>query len=477
MKRRKWLITAGIFLFFICSCTTPRETVKNDSGDQADNPITSIEVANDSVKITASRPFQYKIMETADPYKKVIDLYDVSAGRFKDIILPGSAIVADISVKSANGLMARTVVDLTLSSIVELKDSLSSDNTLTLSFSKKPAAVNADNIPILEDEKPRQKNGRLPAGKYVTGIRVSKESDKAARVEIKGDGMLVPDVFTLNGRVVVDLPGVKMAATVPQGIAQPPLGAIRWAEHKDKVRLVLDLTDKAAYKVDLQGDKAIIILADAALAEGEKGPIQPAASSGQEKASGAPTDTASQAAPDITKTPDITKKRPITLNFNNADIISILKLIADVSGYNVVVDPRVSGKVTIKLKDVPWDRALDLLIEPHKLKKIIEGNVIKIVPGEDFHARPDVKSTQPTPIYIKDLSITFSDIGGGIKTIKRANIVADSGNICLDLNVSVDTVKPQATTPKRPVHANNTHSETKKSHAKVKKSRTAKAKK
>jgi type IV pilus assembly protein PilQ len=68
----------------------------------------------------------------------------------------------------------------------------------------------------------------------------------------------------------------------------------------------------------------------------------------------------------------------ITLDFQNADIHNILRLIGEVSGKNVVVSDQVSGRVTLKLKDVPWDQALDTVLDSKNLGVIENGNILRI---------------------------------------------------------------------------------------------------
>ena len=68
----------------------------------------------------------------------------------------------------------------------------------------------------------------------------------------------------------------------------------------------------------------------------------------------------------------------ITLDFANADIKNILKLIGEVSKLNLVWGPEVKGTVSMRLKNVPWDQALDIVLESNDLGKIKEGNIIWI---------------------------------------------------------------------------------------------------
>jgi type IV pilus assembly protein PilQ len=67
---------------------------------------------------------------------------------------------------------------------------------------------------------------------------------------------------------------------------------------------------------------------------------------------------------------------PMTLDFVNADVTNILRLIGEVSNLNIVWGPEVKGAVSMRLKDVPWDQALDLILENNNLGKRQVGNVI-----------------------------------------------------------------------------------------------------
>ena len=68
----------------------------------------------------------------------------------------------------------------------------------------------------------------------------------------------------------------------------------------------------------------------------------------------------------------------ISLDFKDADIKNILRLISDVSGFNIITSDRVAGRVTLKIEDIPWDQALDIILESNNLGKVIAGNIIRI---------------------------------------------------------------------------------------------------
>jgi type IV pilus assembly protein PilQ len=74
----------------------------------------------------------------------------------------------------------------------------------------------------------------------------------------------------------------------------------------------------------------------------------------------------------------------ISLDFQDIEIDNVFRLLAEVSDLNIIVSDKVKGKVTMRLKDVPWDQALDLIISTHKLGMVKQGNVIRIAPLADL---------------------------------------------------------------------------------------------
>lgn len=78
------------------------------------------------------------------------------------------------------------------------------------------------------------------------------------------------------------------------------------------------------------------------------------------------------------QTPDQYTGERISLNLKDVDLKDFFRLIHEVSGLNVVIDPDVSGTVTLVLDDVPWDQALDIVLRNNGLGKELEGNVLRI---------------------------------------------------------------------------------------------------
>lgn len=77
----------------------------------------------------------------------------------------------------------------------------------------------------------------------------------------------------------------------------------------------------------------------------------------------------------------------LSLNFQNIDVRSVLQVIADFTNFNIITSDSVQGSLTLRLKDVPWDQALDIILQAKGLDMRKNGNVIWIAPGDELAAR------------------------------------------------------------------------------------------
>jgi type IV pilus assembly protein PilQ len=77
----------------------------------------------------------------------------------------------------------------------------------------------------------------------------------------------------------------------------------------------------------------------------------------------------------------------LSLNFQNVEVRAVLQVIADFTGLNIITSDTVSGNVTLRMKDVPWDQALDIILRAKGLDKRTNGNVIWIAPRDELAAK------------------------------------------------------------------------------------------
>jgi type IV pilus assembly protein PilQ len=80
----------------------------------------------------------------------------------------------------------------------------------------------------------------------------------------------------------------------------------------------------------------------------------------------------------------------LSLNFQSIEIRALLQIIADFSDFNVVTSDTVTGTVTLRLKDVPWDQALDIILQSKGLDKRRSGNVLLIAPKDELSAKEQI---------------------------------------------------------------------------------------
>jgi type IV pilus assembly protein PilQ len=111
------------------------------------------------------------------------------------------------------------------------------------------------------------------------------------------------------------------------------------------------------------------------------------------------------------------KGERLTLNFQDIETRAVLQLLADASGQNIVVSDTVQGSVTLRLQNVPWDQALDIVLRTKGLDKRQEGNVIIVAPAEelasrekaDLSAKKDIQALEP--VRSEYLQVNYAKAG------------------------------------------------------------------
>ncbi|HET9694390.1 MAG TPA: type IV pilus secretin PilQ [Steroidobacteraceae bacterium] len=134
------------------------------------------------------------------------------------------------------------------------------------------------------------------------------------------------------------------------------------------------------------------------------------------------------------------KGERLTLNFQDIETRAVLQLLAETSGQNIVVSDTVAGNVTLRLQNVPWDQALDIVLRTKGLDKRQEGNVIYVAPAEELAAREkqqleSQKSlTELAPVRTEYLQVNYakaSDLAGLIQQGK-SSLLSERGSVAID---------------------------------------------
>ena len=130
----------------------------------------------------------------------------------------------------------------------------------------------------------------------------------------------------------------------------------------------------------------------------------------------------------------------LSLNFQNIEVRAVLQLIADITEKNLVASDSVRGNVTLRLKNVPWDQALDIILKSRGLGKRDVGNVMMVAPQEEIAAREklDLESQQQiqelAPLRTEFVQVNYakaSDIAALAKD-EANNLLSERGNITVD---------------------------------------------
>ncbi len=145
---------------------------------------------------------------------------------------------------------------------------------------------------------------------------------------------------------------------------------------------------------------------------------------------------------------------PITFSIRDGDIREVLRAIAEISNLNMVIQPGVTGSVTVELKSVPWDQALDQILRINKLGMELEGNILRIAPvsqlREEAEEQQKLKAAQalsvPLKTVIKRLSYaTAADIAAILQrqggTGAGGNLMSQRGSVIVDARTSTLIIK------------------------------------
>jgi len=131
----------------------------------------------------------------------------------------------------------------------------------------------------------------------------------------------------------------------------------------------------------------------------------------------------------------------LTLNFQDIETRAVLQLLAETSGRNIVVSDTVQGNVTLRLRNVPWDQALDIVMTTKGLDMRQNGNVIIVAPAEEIAAREtaDLEAqlaiSELEPLYSEFLQVNYakaSDLAGLIGSEGGNAMLSERGSIAVD---------------------------------------------
>ncbi len=130
----------------------------------------------------------------------------------------------------------------------------------------------------------------------------------------------------------------------------------------------------------------------------------------------------------------------LSLNFQNIEVRSVLQVIADFTGLNIITSDTVTGNLTLRLKDVPWDQALDIITQSKGLSMRKTGNVILVAPAEEvaakekqaLEANQQIDDLEPVRTEVFTLKYMKADSLKAILSDPKQKILSKRGSAVLD---------------------------------------------
>ncbi|MEE8329323.1 MAG: type IV pilus secretin PilQ [Thermodesulfovibrionia bacterium] len=432
--------TLLFFIFIFIVYTFSGVNVNSEAQQPGTPEITGIrvEVVNNTteIHIESNQPFSYTIYKPADPYRLVVELQEVNLGKFKEKMVIDRAGVMEIVPSKIEG-SENVKLEILLTVPAEIKP-VSRGSALILAFynleAEETVLASGEQPPPLAEEE-------LKKAGVIENIELTKTDDGVV-VVISGDGKMYPEVFQLDSnKLVVDIPDVSTKVVSPK-VYEPPVLGIRAGEMPGKTRIVFDLADSTKHDISAKG-KQVILSFSMPVPEMSAEETETLVFSEESLEPASPDEDEAGAGVFASK---YTGEK-ISIDFQDADLVHIFRLIADISGYNIVVSPKVKGKFSMKLTNVPWDHALDIILRNYGLSKAVEENIIRIAPTsviareEEEIAKAKEAREKSGNLITVIYPINFADVEDIEDAIKDAKILTKRGFVGVDERTSSVIIK------------------------------------
>jgi type IV pilus assembly protein PilQ len=152
---------------------------------------------------------------------------------------------------------------------------------------------------------------------------------------------------------------------------------------------------------------------------------------------------------------------PISMDFSGTDLRSVLRLFAEISGLNMIIDPDVQGSVDVVFNDVPWDQALDVILRQAQLDYTVDGTIVRIARIETLRREQDARSqlaasaANAGALAVRTYTLSYAKAEQAAPLVQRA-VLSSRGNVQIDtrtntliitdLPAKLDTVSQLLTT-------------------------------
>jgi len=348
-------------------------------------------------------------LSTADsPARLIVDLPGTVMATGQSRISVGSADVKGVRIGMDGHTppTTRVVVDLEHACRYELSPSADGKLVLTLHTQSATAASVSAPKAVAETSPAPIRPAMSPFAPRVMEVKAEAETETPAKPQpaSTSDFVFVEPTYAAKAANLAD------TAVEPAGRAQEAA-----AKFSDKTAAeLLPVSMNAAQSSQPSPSSSTGITPAVNLAAEQK------AQAGQQPASAGPKYTG----------------EPISVNLKDVDLKDFFRLIHEISGLNVVLDPNVHGTLTVVLDDVPWDQALDIVLKNNELARELEGNVLRIATVETLKREADARRAQieSEALAVEKVSVTrflsYAHAKDVMVTVKkflsqRGDVVAD----------------------------------------------------
>jgi type IV pilus assembly protein PilQ len=250
-------------------------------------------------------------------------------------------------------------------------------------------------------------------------------------------------------KILVDVSGAQIdpanARTLDLRQVSSPLSRLEASQYREApdpvVRVVADLRSPTRYEVQQTPAAILVELLAPATSAGPAAGAAPTVAAAPAPAQAAappapPSPSAAPEAPSAAPAPPAGGPGRLSMDFRDADINNLLRIIAEVSGKNVVAGSDVTGKVTVRLINVEWQQALDVILKINNLDYEQDGNIIRVAPRAKLEAerkaRDDARKAaadaskaeqqvkvQIEPLVDKVISVNYAKAADVVKNLDR----------------------------------------------------------
>ncbi|NOZ84705.1 MAG: type IV pilus secretin PilQ [Deltaproteobacteria bacterium] len=388
------------------------------------------------LRIHGTETPQFTVFKLGDPPRIVVDLQNADVSGLKS---PGSGRgeIAGISATQFSdgpgGAIGRLVIRLTGETGYDVT---ADGNDLLVTVARKKAN---DITPLINHGK------KIKKATEILGVNFSRAKG-ISKISISANAPLDHQIDkTKPGEISMLIPGADLPARLERTLdttAFPgAVEAISAYRTDDGTRVVVKLSEDVANRLKKNKNTLVWEFKDPAR---EKIAARPKVlSSSPARAAGYTAETGLHAG--LVAGAKKYKGRRISLDFKDADVHNILRLIAEVSHLNIVTSDDVSGKVTVRLVNVPWDQALDIILKTKGLGQEREGNIIRVAPltvlekeKEMALARKKAKR-KLEPLKVRLIPVNYGKATDLLDQVK--DLLSDRGTASVDERTNVIIVK------------------------------------